>query len=425
MNKMIETKNKDYLINYIEEKIIPYTLSDFGKTDVSLWINKFGLEKVIEAVDISYNNYITIGSDGKPTSQSVDNFLSKIGGIAHNNSLAPIEQKLMHIKNICKSKFSYWNNDKATVILNNYIKALRKNKWTDEQILEDLNGETMDIVRDSNNWTEFRTTIEGWTNSLLNDSTNTNSKSFIINNNLKIQKNYKIIKEIGSGSFGITYLVIDERLNKYFVVKEFACEMIKDEDNKKFFKKFINEIQFLFDLHHENIVNIYDYIIDENKNIGCYIMEFIEGKNIFDYLKDNGKEMCNIFIQTLNVFKYLENKKICHRDIRINNILVTNDGILKLIDFGFVKSINDSTSIHSATQLITYPYDWPEELRNKKQKYDNKTEIYFIGQLFLDIIDKLGIKKFKYTKIIKKMCQYEYNNRYSSFRDILSEIEKM
>lgn len=425
MNKMIETKNKDYLINYIEEKIIPYTLSDFGKTDVSLWINKFGLEKVIEAVDISYNNYITIGSDGKPTSQSVDNFLSKIGGIAHNNSLAPIEQKLMHIKNICKSKFSYWNNDKATVILNNYIKALRKNKWTDEQILEDLNGETMDIVRDSNNWTEFRTTIEGWTNSLLNDSTNTNSKSFIINNNLKIQKNYKIIKEIGSGSFGITYLVIDERLNKYFVVKEFACEMIKDEDNKKFFKKFINEIQFLFDLHHENIVNIYDYIIDENKNIGCYIMEFIEGKNIFDYLKDNEKEMCNIFIQTLNVFKYLENKKICHRDIRINNILVTNDGILKLIDFGFVKSINDSTSIHSATQLITYPYDWPEELRNKKQKYDNKTEIYFIGQLFLDIIDKLGIKKFKYTKIIKKMCQYEYNNRYSSFRDILSEIEKM
>lgn len=425
MNKMVETKNKDYLIKYIEEKIKPYTLSDFGKNDVSIWINKFGLEKVIEAVDISYNNYIVIGTDGNPTSQSVDNFLSKIGGIAHNNSLSPIEQKLMHIKNICKSKFSYWNNDKATVMLNNYIKALRKNNWTDEQILEDLNTETMDVVRDSNNWSEFRAAIEGWTNSLLKDNSDSNSKSFIINNNLKIQKNYKIIKEIGSGSFGITYLVIDERLDKYFVVKEFACEMIKEEDNKKFFKKFINEIQFLFDLHHENIVNIYDYIIDENKHIGCYIMEFIEGKNILDYIKDNRKEMCNIFIQAINVFNYLEGKKICHRDIRINNILVTNDGILKLIDFGFVKSINDSTSIHSSTQLITYPYDWPEELRNKKQKYDNKTEIYFIGQLFLDIINKLGIKKFKYIKIIKKMCVYEYDNRYSSFKDILNEVEKI
>lgn len=421
---MIETKNKDYLINYIEEKIKPHTLSDFGKTDVSIWLKNFGLEKVIEAIDISYKNYIQLDDEGKPTYQSAGNFLSKIGGITYNNSLSPIEQKLIHIKNICKSKFSYWNNDKATVMLNNYIKALRKNKWSDEQILSDLNGETMDVVRDSKNWSEFRNTIEGWINSLLNDSSDFNNKSFIVNNNLKIQKNYKIIKEIGSGSFGITYLVIDERLNKYFVLKEFACEMLEEEDNKKFFKKFINEIQFLFDLHHENIVNIYDYIIDENKNIGCYIMEFIEGKNIFEYLKENKKEVTNIFIQTLNVFKYLENKKICHRDIRISNILVTNDGILKLIDFGFVKSINNSTSIHSATQLITYPYDWPKELRNKKQKYDNKTEIYFIGQLFLDIINQLEIKKFKYNRIIKKMIEYEYSNRYSSFSEILNEIDR-
>lgn len=421
---MIETKNKDYLINYIEEKIKPHTLSDFGKTDVSIWLNNFGLEKVIEAIDISYKNYIQLDAEGKPTYQSAGNFLSKIGGIAYNNSLSPIEQKLIHIKNICKSKFSYWNNDKATVMLNNYIKALRKNKWSDEQILSDLNGETMDVVKDSKNWSEFINKIEGWTNSLLNDSSDFNNKSFIVNSNLKIQKNYKIIKEIGSGSFGITYLVIDERLNKYFVLKEFACEMLEEEDNKKFFKKFINEIQFLFDLHHENIVNIYDYIIDENKNIGCYIMEFIEGKNIFEYLKENKKEVTNIFIQTLKVFKYLENKKICHRDIRISNILVTNDGILKLIDFGFVKSINNSTSIHSATQLITYPYDRPKELRNKKQKYDNKTEIYFIGQLFLDIINQLEIKKFKYNRIIKKMIEYEYSNRYSSFSEILNEIDK-
>lgn len=333
---MIETKDKDYLINYIEEKIKPHTLSDFGKTDVSIWLNKFGLEMIIEAIDISYRNYIKLDDDN-PTFDSAANFLSKIGGIAHNNSLSPIDQKLIHIKNICKSKFTYWNNGKATVMLNNYIKALRKNKWNDEQILDDLNGKTMDVVRESNNWSEFRKAIEGWTASLLNDSVEANNKSFIVNNNLKIQKKYKIIKEIGSGSFGITYLAIDERLNKYFVVKEFACEMLKEEDNKKFFKKFINEIQFLFDFHHENIVNIYDYIITENRHIGCYIMEFIEGKNIFDYLKDNRKEISNIFLQILNVFKHLENKKICHRDIRINNILVTNDGILKLIDFGFVK----------------------------------------------------------------------------------------
>lgn len=88
---MIETKDKDYLINYIEEKIKPHTLSDFGKTDVSIWLNKFGLETIIEAIDISYRNYIKIGNDGNPTFESAANFLSKIGGIAHNNSLSPID----------------------------------------------------------------------------------------------------------------------------------------------------------------------------------------------------------------------------------------------------------------------------------------------------------------------------------------------
>lgn len=53
-------KNKDYLINYIEEKIKPHTLYDFGTTDVSIWLNNFELEKVVEAIDISYKNYIML-----------------------------------------------------------------------------------------------------------------------------------------------------------------------------------------------------------------------------------------------------------------------------------------------------------------------------------------------------------------------------
>lgn len=414
--------NEEYLIDYIESKIKPYTLSEFGKNDISVLLNQFDLNKLIEAIDISYKNYIKFDEEQLLIKSSVSNFLNKIGGIAHNNSQTPIEQKLRHIKNICNSKFNYWNNDKATTILNNYIRALKKNGWSDDQILDDLNGETMDVVRESNNWTEFRTKIEAWTNSLLKP-TESVVNSFINNNNLRITKNYRIIKEIGSGSFGITYLALDERLNKYFVVKQFACEMLNDSDNIKFFNKFINEIQYLFDLHNENIVRIYDYIVDIDKHIGCYIMEFIEGKNIYEYIKSNKKELSNVFVQAIKVFRYLESKKICHRDIRINNILVTNNGVLKLIDFGFVKSIENSSSIHSATQLISYPYDWPEELRNKKQKYDNRTEIYFLGQLFSDIINKLEIKKFKYNKIINKMCKYEYSNRYSSFDEILSEIE--
>ena len=151
-------------------------------------------------------------------------------------------------------------------------------------------------------------------------------------------------------------------------------------------------------------------------------MEYINGKNIYQYLLENPNKINDIFIQLINSFEYLERNNICHRDIRINNILVTNDGVLKLIDFGFVKNIDDGSTIHSSTKLISYPYDWPEELRNKIQKYDNRTEIYFVGQLFKDILARIKIKKFKYNKILLSMCEYEYTTRISKFKKIKKEL---
>ena len=278
----------------------------------------------------------------------------------------------------------------------------------------------MNEVKKCSNWTQFRTLIEGWTNSLLKPPKQ--EEQLITNNNLKIEKKYEIIKNIDSGSFGITYLAVDKRLDKNFVIKEFSCEMIDDEYNIKFFEKFKKEIKYLFDLHHENIVSIYDYIIDNNAKKGCYIMEYINGKNIYQYLLENPNKINDIFIQLINSFEYLERNNICHRDIRINNILVTKDGVLKLIDFGFVKNIDDGSTIHSSTKLISYPYDWPEELRNKIQKYDNRTEIYFVGQLFKDILARIKIKKFKYNKILLSMCEYEYTTRISKFKKIKKEL---
>ena len=151
-------------------------------------------------------------------------------------------------------------------------------------------------------------------------------------------------------------------------------------------------------------------------------MEYINGKNIYQYLLENPNKINDIFIQLINSFEYLERNNICHRDIRINNILVTNDGVLKLIDFGFVKNIDDGSTIHSSTKLISYPYDWPAELRNKIQKYDNRTEIYFVGQLFKDILARIKIKKFKYNKILLSMCEYEYTTRISKFKKIKKEL---
>lgn len=163
--------NKDldllYLIQYVEDKIQPYTLNNIGKNNLSVLNNEFNVEDLKNAIDISYKNYIKLDDSGKIDSNSVDTFINKIGGIAHNNSLSPIEQKVKHIKNYAKNKFAYWNEGTANSIINNYIKALRKNNWKDEQILEDLNKEVMDVLTNSGNWSQWRTQMENWTDDIL------------------------------------------------------------------------------------------------------------------------------------------------------------------------------------------------------------------------------------------------------------------
>lgn len=164
--------NKDldllYLVEYVEDKIQPYTLNSIGKNNLSVLINEFSIEDLINAIDISYKNYITLDDNGNIDNNSVNTFLNKIGGIAHNNSLSPIEQKVKHIKNYAKNKFAYWNEGVANNIINNYIKALRKNNWIDEQILEDLNKEVMNVVTNSGNWSQWRNQMENWTDDILN-----------------------------------------------------------------------------------------------------------------------------------------------------------------------------------------------------------------------------------------------------------------
>ena len=102
--------------------------------------------------------------------------------------------------------------------------------------------------------------------------------------------------------------------------------------------------------------------------------------------------------------------------------MVNKYGELKLIDFGFVKNIENSFSINAMTKLVRYPYSIPEELNNKKQKYDNKTEIFFVGQLYKDLIERIKPVNFKYQKIVDKMISYSRKGRFNAFKSIKSKL---
>lgn len=123
---MSKDSDLNYLIEYVEDKIQPYTLNKILKNNLSVLINEFCIEDLINAIDISYKKYIELDENENIDNNSIHTFLSKIGGIAHNNSLSLIDKKVNHIKNYAKNKFSYWNEGIANNIINDYIRALKK-----------------------------------------------------------------------------------------------------------------------------------------------------------------------------------------------------------------------------------------------------------------------------------------------------------
>lgn len=153
----------DEFIDYIEQRIYPYSLRENGRADISNLFRKYPEELLMECVDIGVSQYFKYDSDGKLTPDSAGQFIGKLGGIAFNKSRSPIEQEIYHQKNKCKKMYAYWNGDKADEIFQDYISALRNTGWTDRQILKDLQTEVNRLSNSSRNWTQWSDAMLKWT----------------------------------------------------------------------------------------------------------------------------------------------------------------------------------------------------------------------------------------------------------------------
>lgn len=146
----------------IAEKIHPFSLNEKGKSDLSQLIRSYPYDLLKECIDIGVARYFRYDEDGCVTQDSINTFLNKLGGIAYNRSRSPIEQEVNHIKNKCKRSYSYWDDTTASDILVQYIHALRKAGWTDNQIIRDLQTEVNRISTSSRNWTQWSSIMENW-----------------------------------------------------------------------------------------------------------------------------------------------------------------------------------------------------------------------------------------------------------------------
>ena len=234
------------------------------------------------------------------------------------------------------------------------------------------------------------------------------------------ERDYIFLEDIGQGACGKTILLKDNIIDENFVCKKY--ETYNPANQYEYFENFKNEIKLLHLLYHKNIVRVFNYYLYPDKYTGYIIMEYIKGNNISEYINANPEKINDVFRQVLEGFKYLEDNKILHRDIRNNNILINNEGTVKIIDFGFGKKMEYSTDNEKSISLnwIANP---PMEF--KEGKYDNKTEIYFIGKLFENIILENDIQNFMYNDLLKEMINTDYNARIDSFNFILKQISKI
>lgn len=243
------------------------------------------------------------------------------------------------------------------------------------------------------------------------------------------QKNYVMVNnDLGGGSFGKTVLLQDPFTDELFVAKMYKPQY--DSMKEKFFKNFIDEIKIMYKLYHPNVVRIYNYYLYENACTGYILMEYIDGEDIRSFMEGYiWKEITidSLFLQLIDGFSYIESHGIIHRDIRDGNILIDKNGIVKIIDFGIGKTVEQGfVSEDSLIEEInransdTLPQEYSEGI------YTSQTDMFYLAELLNRLINEYLIDKsdFSYYEILDKMMKKNPKDRYESFLEVKSAIDK-
>ena len=198
-----------------------------------------------------------------------------------------------------------------------------------------------------------------------------------------IGNRYKIQEKIGNGGMATVYKALDQILNRYVAVKVLREEFTTDEE---FIKRFNAEAQSAARLIHPNIVSVYD--VGQEYNIYYIVMELIQGKTLKQIIEEDGhlswKWAVNIAIQIASALEMAHKNNIIHRDIKPHNIMITEDGVTKVTDFGIAKAVSNSTITAFGTTLGSVHYFSPEHARGGYT--DSKSDLYSLGVVMYEMV---------------------------------------
>ncbi len=258
-------------------------------------------------------------------------------------------------------------------------------------------------------------------------------------------KHYEIEAELGQGGMGVVYRAKDTVLERTVALKFLPPMFAKDDDSRK---RFVHEAKAVSALDHPNVAVVHE--IGEGDDGEMFIvMAFYEGQTLEDIIADGPVDLDDAARFVLDAARGLESahkKGIIHRDIKPGNIMVTETGLLKILDFGLAK-VQDVTMTMGAMSLGTLAYMSPEQAQG--QLVDERTDLWALGVVFYEMLagkrpfdgpydaailysaaneDHTTVKAWRedtpdhLVAIVDKLLQKLPENRYQSATDLIADL---
>ena len=194
---------------------------------------------------------------------------------------------------------------------------------------------------------------------------------------------YRLVRRIAEGGMGQVYLAIDERLSRRVAVKVLPATAADDPD---LVSRFRREAQLAAGLSHANVVAVYDFVEDDGPL--CLVMEYVEGETLRRRLDRTGaltvRESVRILTGVLRGLAAAHREGLIHRDVKPENVLLGQDGSIKVTDFGLAREASTLSRTDFGQVLGTIHYLAPEQLRGRRA--DERSDVYAVGLVLVDLL---------------------------------------
>lgn len=198
-----------------------------------------------------------------------------------------------------------------------------------------------------------------------------------------ISGRYKILNVIGGGGMANVYLAHDKILDRDVAVKMLRLDFANDDE---FIRRFHREAQSATSLAHPNIVTIYD--VGEEADLYYIVMEYVKGQTLKQYIQQNAPvqvdKALDIMKQLTSAIAHAHQNQIIHRDIKPHNILIDDNGNVKITDFGIAMALSATSITQTNSVLGSVHYLSPEQARGGMA--NNKSDIYSLGIVMFELL---------------------------------------